>query len=47
MDFVSDQLANSQRFRVLNIVDDFSREYVLQVAAGKSPLLLRIIRRLH
>jgi len=26
MDFVSDQLANGRRFRVLNIVDDFSRE---------------------
>ena len=31
MDFVSDQLANGRRFRVLNIVDDFSRECVLQV----------------
>ena len=26
MDFVSDQLANGRRFRVLNVVDDFSRE---------------------
>lgn len=26
LDFVSDQLANGRRFRVLNIVDDFSRE---------------------
>ena len=32
MDFVSDQLANGRRFRVLNIVDDFSREYVLEIA---------------
>lgn len=31
MDFVSDQLANGRRFRVLNIVDDFSREYVHQI----------------
>ena len=31
MDFVSDQLANGRRFRILNIVDDFSRECVLQV----------------
>lgn len=31
MDFVSDQLANGRRFRVLNIVDDFSRELVLQI----------------
>ena len=32
MDFVSDQLANGRRFRVLNVVDDFSRECMLQVA---------------
>lgn len=32
MDFVSDQLANGRRFRVLNVVDDFSRECVLQLA---------------
>jgi putative transposase len=32
MDFVSDQLANGRRFRVLNVVDDFSRECVLQIA---------------
>ncbi|CAD7839293.1 MAG: hypothetical protein [Olavius algarvensis Gamma 3 endosymbiont] len=31
MDFVSDQLANDRRFRILNIVDDFSREIVLQI----------------
>jgi putative transposase len=31
MDFISDQLANGRRFRVLNIVDDFSRECVGQV----------------
>lgn len=31
MDFVSDQLANGRRFRVLNIVDDYSRECILQV----------------
>ena len=31
MDFVSDQLANGRRFRVLNIVDDYSREIVMQV----------------
>lgn len=31
MDFVSDQLANGRRFRVLNVVDDFSRECVLQI----------------
>jgi putative transposase len=31
LDFVSDQLANGRRFRVLNVVDDFSRQCVLQV----------------
>ena len=31
MDFVSDQLANGRRFRVLKIVDDYTRECVLQV----------------
>jgi putative transposase len=31
VDFVSDQLANGRRFRVFNIVDDFSRECVLQI----------------
>jgi putative transposase len=31
VDFVSDQLANGRRFRVFNVVDDFSRECVLQV----------------
>ena len=31
VDFVSDQLANGRRFRVFNVVDDNSRECVLQV----------------
>jgi putative transposase len=31
IDFVSDQLANRRRFLVLNVVDDFSRECVLQI----------------
>ena len=31
MDFVTDQLADGRRFRVLNVVDDWSRECVLQV----------------
>jgi putative transposase len=30
MDFVSDQFANDRRFRALNAVNDFSREYVLK-----------------
>jgi len=31
MDFVSDQLSDGRRFRVLNVVDDFSREMVGQL----------------
>lgn len=31
VDFMSDQLASGRRFRVVNVVDDFSRECVLQV----------------
>lgn len=31
IDFVSDQLANGRRFRVFNVVDDFSRECVMQI----------------
>lgn len=31
LDFVSDQLANGRRIRVLNVVDDFSRECVGQL----------------
>lgn len=34
-DFVSGQLANARRFRVLDLVDDFSRECVLQLV-GRS-----------
>ena len=33
MDFVSDQLSSGRRFRVLNIVDDFSREMVGQLVS--------------
>lgn len=33
MDFVSDQLSDSRRFRVLNIVDDYSREMVGQLVS--------------
>jgi len=33
MDFVSDQLVNSRRFRVLNVVDDYSREMVGQLVS--------------
>ena len=31
VDFVSDQLANGRRFRVFNVVDDYSRECVGQI----------------
>jgi len=31
MDFVSDQLANGRRFRVLNVVDNYTREMVGQL----------------
>ncbi|MCF1439218.1 MAG: IS3 family transposase [Shewanella sp.] len=33
MDFVSDQLSSGRRFRVLNVVDDYSREIVGQLVA--------------
>ena len=33
MDFVSDQLSDGRRFRVLNVVDDYSRECVGQIVA--------------
>jgi putative transposase len=33
LDFVSDQLSNGRRFRVLNIVDDYSREMVGQLVS--------------
>jgi putative transposase len=33
MDFVSDQLSHGRRFRVLNIVDDYSREMVGQLVS--------------
>jgi putative transposase len=31
IDFRSDQLANGRRFRILNLVDDYSRECLLQI----------------
>ena len=33
MDFVSDQLSNGRRFRVLNVVDDYTREMIGQLIA--------------
>ncbi|WP_330178466.1 IS3 family transposase [Candidatus Vondammii sp. HM_W22] len=32
MDFVSDQLANGRRFRVFNVIDDYSREVIGQLS---------------
>ncbi len=46
MDFVSDQLADGRRFRVLNVVDDYSRECVLQVV-DRSITGGRVARELH
>lgn len=34
MDFVSDQLSSGRRFRVLNVVDDYSREMVGQLVSA-------------
>ena len=33
MDFVADQMANGRRFRILNIVDEYSREVVSQLVS--------------
>ena len=33
MDFVSDQLSNGRRFRVLNLIDDYSREVINQLVS--------------
>ena len=33
MDFVSDQLSSGRRFRILNVVDDFSREMIGQLVS--------------
>jgi len=33
MDFVADQLSNGRRFRILNVVDDYSRELIGQLVA--------------
>jgi hypothetical protein len=33
MDFVSDQLSNGRRFRVLNLIDEYSREVIDQLVS--------------
>ena len=43
MDFVSDQLVNGRRFRILNVVDDHSREMIGQLT-GFSISGLRVAR---
>jgi putative transposase len=35
LDFVSDALTNGRRFRILAVVDDFSRENLVLVAPGR------------
>jgi putative transposase len=39
MDFMTDQLANGRRFRILNVVDDFSREDLASEAAFPLPAI--------
>jgi len=46
LDFVSDQLANGRRFRLLNVIDDFNSECLASVA-DFSPSGLRVIRELE
>jgi putative transposase len=45
MDFISDQIYDGRRFRVLNVVDDFTKEMVGQLAEV-SILGLRVARLL-
>ena len=35
MDFVLDQLANGRRFRIFNLVDDFTRECILKFSISR------------
>ena len=46
MDFVSDQLSNGRRFRVLNVVDDFSREMVGQLVSITGAQVARFLDQL-
>jgi transposase InsO family protein len=46
LDFVSDQLANGRRFRLLNVLDDFNSE-CLAAVADFSLSSLRVIRELE
>lgn len=46
MDFVSDQLASHRRFRVLNVVDDFSRELIGQLISISGQQVARFLNQL-
>lgn len=46
LDFVSDALNDGRRFRVLNIVDDFTRE-CLAAVVDTSPSRARVVRELN
>ena len=46
MEFVSDSLWNGKRYRVLNIIDDFSRE-ALAMEVGTSISSHRVVRVLN
>ena len=37
LDFVSDQLANGRRFRLLNVLDDFNSECLASVPTSRCP----------
>jgi len=40
MDFMLEQLANGWRFRILDLVDDYSRKCAGQVVTPRSPALV-------
>ena len=46
LDFVSDQLANGRRFRLLNVIDDFNSECLASVP-DFSLIGLRVVRELE
>lgn len=41
LDFVHDQFANGRRFRILNIVDDVTRECLAAIPGAPAPQLVR------
>jgi putative transposase len=42
MDFMSDALMNARKIRVLNIIDDFNRESILQEVQHSYPAALDV-----